>query len=347
MRDELDISLEAPILVTGGAGFIGSRVVKNLVDRGFKHVRCFSRRPLPGQGSESGTPRVEWIHGNLHSNDDCARATKGVQVILHLAAGTGTKSYADAFLNSVVTTRNLLDAAISDGALKRFVNISSFAVYSNRNNTQSGELDESCPIAEGSDRWRDAYTYAKISQDELVAKYGREHGLSCVLIRPGAVYGPGKHSITGRVGISPAGLFLHLGGGNSVPFTYVDNCAEAIVLAGLTDGISGEAFNVVDDDLPSSRQFLAQYKKNVKKFRSVYLPHFVSYLLCLGWEKYYDYSNGQLPKAYSRATWHSQWKRTDYRNDKLKDRLGWSPKVSTEVGMKAFFEDCQKGVASA
>jgi nucleoside-diphosphate-sugar epimerase len=71
---------------------------------------------------------VKTIRGNLLSPEDCLRVTEGVQVIYHLAAGRGEKSYPDAFLNSVVTTRNLLDACRRHGTARRFVNVSSFAV---------------------------------------------------------------------------------------------------------------------------------------------------------------------------------------------------------------------------
>ena len=70
-------------------------------------------------------------------------------------------------------------------------------------------------------------------------------------MRPGAVYGPGKSQLTGRIGIDTFGVFLHLGGSNQIPFTYVDNCAEAIILAGLVQGVDGEVFNVVDDESPN------------------------------------------------------------------------------------------------
>jgi 2-alkyl-3-oxoalkanoate reductase len=344
------VDFHAPILVTGGAGFVGSRVVANLLNRGFTRVRCFTRRPperIRAEVSATAHPQIEWIHANLHSMEDCLRAARDVQVIFHLAAGTGEKSYADAFLNSVVTTRNLLEAALATGALKRFVSVSSFAVYSNRNKPRRNELDESCPIAQGAERWRDPYTYAKLKQDELVKEYGRVHGLPYVLLRPGAVYGPGKRSISARVGIGSFGIFLHLGGGNRVPFTYVENCAEAVVLAGLTEGINGETFNVVDDDLPSSREFLSRYKRQVRRFRSIYLPHFVSYLLCYAWEKYSAFSQGQLPPAFHRAAWHAYWKKTHYRNDKLKQRLGWTQRISTADGLNAYFTDCRKGPISA
>jgi len=58
-------------------------------------------------------------------------------------------------------------------------------------------------------------------------------------------------------------------GQNTIPLTYVDNCAEAIALAGLRRGVDGDVFNIVDDDLPTSRQFLRLYKKHVKHFASL------------------------------------------------------------------------------
>ena len=56
------------------------------------------------------------------------------------------------------------------------------------------------------------------------------------------------------------GLFLHMGGTNVLPLSFVDNCAEAIVLGGLKPGVDGEVFNVVDDDPLTSRQFLRAYR---------------------------------------------------------------------------------------
>src|ERR1019366_6915416 len=90
--------------------------------------------------------RVEVLTGNLLSNEDCSAATKDAAVIFHLAAGRGAKSIPDAYLNSVVTTRNLLEASLRSRCLRRFVNISSFTVYTNRHKLQRRWLDESCPV---------------------------------------------------------------------------------------------------------------------------------------------------------------------------------------------------------
>ena len=254
-----------PVLVTGAAGFIGLRVVESLVSHGLRNLRCFARsssnvQKLDAVVRRCGGARLEVIRGNLLSREDCLRATRDVAVIYHLAAGTGTTSFPDAFMNCVVTTRNLLEATLQQRCLRRFVNVSSFTVYSNRNKPGKA-LDETCPVEEHPELRGDAYCYAKVKQDEIVIEYGKEHGIPHVILRPGVVYGPGKNGLTGRVGIGTFGVFLHLGGFNPVPLTYVDNCAEAIALAGLRQGAEGEVFNIVDDDLPSSRQVLRLYTR--------------------------------------------------------------------------------------
>lgn len=321
-------------------------MLQSLLDRGYRNLVCFIR-PSSDLASierivdrQSPGTRIEVVKGNLLSREDCEAASKDVVVILHLAAGIGEKSFPDAFLNSVVATRNLLDASLRCAHLRRFVLVSSFAVYSNCEKPLGRLLDESCPIEEQPGLRGEAYCFAKVKQEQIVAEYGKDRGIPYVVVRPGSVYGAGTSEITGRVGIGTFGSYLHLGGSNTIPFTYVDNCADAIVLAGLVNGVDGEAFNVVDDDLPSSREFLSLYKKNAKSFKSIYVPHFVSYALCFLWEKYSRWSEGQLPPAFNRKRWHAEWKKTRYSNEKLKTRLGWTPKVSTAEGLRRYFEAC-------
>jgi nucleoside-diphosphate-sugar epimerase len=333
------------ILVTGAAGFIGTRVVESLLARGFRNLVCIVRPSsrvdqLEAIVSGRSGARIDVIKGNLLSRMDCEAACKDVSLILHLAAGTGEKSFPNAFMNSVVTTRNLLEASVRYAHLRRFVLVSSFAVYSNRQ--KSRRLDESCPIEEHPEL-RDAYCYAKIKQEQIVVEYAKNFEIPYVVVRPGSVYGAGKSQITGRVGLGTFGLFLHMGGSNRIPFTYVENCANAIVLAGLVKGVDGEAFNVVDDHLPSSRQFLRSYKANVGRFKSLYLPHFISYLLCCWWESYSRWSKGQLPPGFSRGRWYAEWRPTRYSNDKLKKRLGWAASVSTQEGLRRYFQKAAEG----
>jgi nucleoside-diphosphate-sugar epimerase len=127
----------------------------------------------------------------------------------------------------------------------------------------------------------------------------------------------------------------------------VDNCAEAIVRAGLVRGIDGQVFNVVDDDLPSSRSFLRQYKRNVRRFTSLYVPHALSYALCALWEKYSYWSEGQLPLTFNRRSWRAFWRKTRYTNARLKASLGWAQEVSTADAMKLYFASCREKVRRA
>jgi len=346
--DNFIIGPDDSILITGAAGFIGFRVAQSLLDRGFRKVICFVRpssevgqlEAIASRPDMQGRIRV--VKGNLLSREDCVTATRDAAVIFHLAAGGSDKSFPDSFMNSVVTTRNLLEASLRHQVLKRFVNISSFAVYSNTGKPRFRVLDELCPIERRPELRGDAYCFAKVKQDEIVTEYGKKFAIPYVILRPGYVYGPGKKSIPSRVGIDTFGIFLHLGGSNPIPLTYVENCADAIVLAGLKPGTEGDVFNIVDDDVPSSRQFLRQYKRNVRTFKSIAVPHVVSFALSCLWERYSNWSAGQLAPVFNSRRWHAYWKKTYYSNEKLKRRVGWTPKVSTAEGLKLYFESCQR-----
>jgi nucleoside-diphosphate-sugar epimerase len=349
-RDTFIVGRDDRILLTGATGFIGPKLVEVLLDHGFRNLRCFVRsssglarvKALSGRCREGAS--IEVTNGNLLSREDCVAATKDVAVIFHLAAARGEKSAADAFMNSVVTTRNLLEASLQHQCLRRFVNVSSFTVYTNTHKPQWRLLDESCPVEQHPELRGDAYCFAKVKQDEIVSEYGKKFGIPYVIIRPGHVYGPGNEGITGRVGLNTFGVFLHLGGSNPIPLTYVENCAEAIALAGLKKlGMDDEVFNVVDDDLPSSWRFLRLYKQNVKRFQSVYVPHFLSYALCYLWERYSAWSEGQLEPVFNRRRWRANWMKTRYSNEKLKTRLGWTQKVPTGEGLSRYFDSCRDG----
>jgi len=331
-----------PVLITGSNGFIGARVVEALLRSGFTNLRCFVRPSSNLQRLHAiirtyPKARAEVMAGNLLSQEDCAKAAQDVTLIYHLAAGI-EKTFPGSFMNSVVTTRNLLQATMRVGRLRRFVNVSSFAVYSNWNITSGGLLDESCELESYPVERAEAYAFAKLKQDELVIEYGQKHDVPYVIVRPGAVYGPGTNQITARVGIDTFGVFFHLGGANQIPLTYVDNCAQAVVLAGLEPGVEGEVFNVVDDDLPSSRTFLKLYKRYGKRFRSVYFPYWLFYGFCWVWEKYSAWSEGQLPPTFNRRRCATYWKGNRYSNDKLKTRLGWKPSVSFSQASERYFE---------
>lgn len=341
--DDRIVRPEDLILITGANGFIGSKVVETLLYDGFNYLRCFVRpsgdlRKLERLINRFDQARIEVVKGNLLSPDDCKIASKDVSVIFHVASGI-EKTFPGCFMNSVVTTRNLLLSTLQGTSLKRFLNVSSFAVYSNSNMKRGGMIDEACEVESKFMERYDSYCFGKAKQDEIVMDYGRRYKVPYVIVRPGAVYGPGaRGSIHSRVGIGTFGIFLHIGGSNKIPLTYIDNCAEGIVLAGVKKGVDGEVFNIVDDDLPTSRRFLSMYKKNVKYFKSIYVPYRMFYAFCYVWEKYSRWSEGQLPPAFNRRKCAAEWKGNRYSNKKLKDLVGWRPQVSLGEGLKRHFE---------
>lgn len=339
INDEYIIKPADSILITGAGGFLGSKVVETLLEYGFKNLRCFVRssRNLSKlqKLSSDANANIDFFQGNLLSRPDCEKAAKDVSVIYHLAAGIG-KAFPDCFLNSAVTTRNLLDCAILEPSLKRFVNTSSIAVYTNENIPKGGVLDETCPIDTKFMERAEPYAYGKAKQDELVLEYAGKYKLPYVIVRPSVVFGPGKVKISDRIGTDTFGVFLHLGLGNIIPLTFVDNCAEAIVLAGLRPDIDGEVFNITDDNLPTSRQFLRQYKKRVKNITSIPVPYPVWYAFNALWEKYSKWSEGQLPPVFNRRSCELYWKRVRYSNQKAKELLGWQPKVPMKDALNIF-----------
>jgi nucleoside-diphosphate-sugar epimerase len=138
-------------------------------------------------------------------------------------------------------------------------------------------------------------------------------------------------------------IFIHLGGSNIIPLSYVDNCADAIVLAGIKQRGSEEIFNVVDDDLPTSSDFLKYYTQEVKKIKSIYIPYKIFYIFCYLWEKWSKLTKGQLPLKFNRKTCSNFYKGNRYSNAKLKNLLGWKPKINFAEGLNLYLE-YQRGI---
>ncbi len=341
------ISLDDLILVTGANGFIGRKVVETLLAYGFQNIRCLVRSRFGAAALNALAERYDHAHldvvvGNLLSTTDCDKAAKGAMVVIHLAAGRGEKSVPQAYMDTVVATRNLLDSLKTSADLRRLVNISSLSVYSNVALKSGSVLDECCQVDTRPELRGDAYTFSKVGQEEVVNEYAEKFAINCVTLRPGVVFGPGNRGIHGRVGIGTFGIFLHLGGSNPIPLSYVDNCAEAIVLSALIPGIDGQVFNVVDDDLPTSRQFLLLYKRGVRRFRSLYVPYWLWLSFCCCWERYSAWSEGQLPSTFNRRMCSAYWKKHRYANEKLKSLVGWRPSVAMGDALKAYFEHEKK-----
>ena len=327
------------VLVTGAGGFLGHRVVERLAAHGHTDIRCFLRARgksalLDAVAARYPNTRLEYVYGNLNSRSDCAAALEGVSLVFHLAAAM-KGSAADMFLNSVVAARNLLEA-IGTRKPMRVVLVSSFGVYGVAGMGRGALLDESAPLEPNPGK-RDPYSHTKLRQELLFHEHQKKLGFELVVIRPGVIYGPGGGHFSGRVGLNLFGCFLHLGGSNLLPLTFVENCAEAIVVAGTAPEAAGNVYNIHDDDLPTSRQYLRMYKRQVRKVRSLPVPYFALIFLSRMLERYHSWSRGQLPAIFTPYKTRNMWGGNRFSNARLKS-TGWKQLVPTSEGLRRTFE---------
>lgn len=328
------------ILVTGAAGFLGNVLVERLLSHGERDLRLFirpgpKRAKLEALAARFPGASLEFVTGNLVSAADCVKAVEGVDLVYHLAAGMSGAA-AELFLHTVVASKYLLDAIVASKHPPKTVLVSSFSVYGVAALGRGARVDESVPL-EPNPVLRDLYAQAKLRQEKLFWEYRDKFGLPLVVVRPGVIYGPGTKPFSNRVGLNLFGLFLHLGGNNVLPLTYVDNCAEAIIAAGTSPQSVGEAYNVVDDDLPTCSQYLRAYRRQVGGLRVVRLPYFATMLLSRAVERYHHWSQGQLPAIFTPYKTASMWAGNRFTNARLKS-LGWRPPVSTAEGMRRMFD---------
>ncbi len=326
------------ILVTGAAGFLGSRIVESLLAAGAEDVRihCRDQAPRPLLDSLAARypdARIEVASANLLRRGTLDAMVAGVDCIVHAAAGMRGAA-ADMFANTVVGTRNLLEAA-GAASVRRIVLISSFSVYRTEPLARGAVHDESVEIEQGGAD-KGPYAYAKTRQEHLFAGFQRTFGFESVIVRPGVVYGPGGGALSSRVGIRALGLFFALGGRAHLPLTYVDNCADAVAHVAL-NAPAGSVYNIVDDDPPTCRAYLRQYRHSVRRLRTVAVPYW-AFLLGSGLlVRYHRRSKGQLPAVFTPYVVRSMYRPLTYSNAALK-ASGWRQRVTTAEGLRRTFQ---------
>lgn len=321
------------ILLTGSAGFLGQRIAHSLLKDGAVDLRLHVRqRPPAGfiDGLQRLYPqaRLEVASANLLARGSLHPLVDGVDCIVHAAAGMRGGA-ADMFANTVLGTRNLLEASVA-GGVKRVVLISSFSVYQTESLRSGAALTETTPT-EPIGTNKGPYGYAKTRQEQLFLEFQRQYGFESAILRPGVIYGPGGGSMSPRVGIKALGFFFSLGGGATLPLTYVDNCADAVSRVTLS-AAAGTSFNVVDDDLPTCAQYLRAYRREVQGMRTLHVPYWALLLGSRYLERYHRKSKGQLPAVFTPYVVRSMYRPLNYPNTALK-ALGWRPQVSTAEGM--------------
>lgn len=177
---------EAPVLITGGAGFIGSHLAEALLAKGYT-VRILDDLST---GKRSNLPldnhRVELIEGDIADAALVSRATQGCQAIVHLAAVASVQASVDdpvrTHQSNFVGTLNICEA-MREAGVKRVVFASSAAVYGN--NGEGEPISEDTPKAPLT-----PYASDKLSSEHYLDFYRRHHGLEPVVFRFFNIFGP-------------------------------------------------------------------------------------------------------------------------------------------------------------
>jgi nucleoside-diphosphate-sugar epimerase len=237
----------ARVLVTGGAGFIGSNLVRALLERG-DDVRVLDNFSTGNRANLEGLD-VEIVEGELRSYERVHNAVRTTEIVYHLGAlGSVPRSVQDPLTSSAVNvegTLNVLLAARDEG-VRRVVFSSSTSVYGSTRQLPTTEEAPPDPIS--------PYGVAKLAAERYCISFSRVYeSFESVVLRYFNVFGPRQSPLSQYAAVVPlfvtaiaAGepIEIHGDGEQSRDFTYVGNVVDATILAGEAEGANGELFNV-------------------------------------------------------------------------------------------------------
>lgn len=228
-------------LVTGGGGFLGKAIVKKLLERG-DAVRSFARGDYP----ELRTLGAETARGDLANEAHVLRAAEGCDVVFHVAALPGVWGrYDDFYRANTLGTLNVLSACKQNGS-RRLVYTSTPSVVFTGKDMEGA--DESAPYAT---HFETHYPKTKMIAERAVLE-ANEAALATVALRPHLIWGPGDNHLIPRMIARAKRLRIIGDGKNKVDTVYVDNAADAHLLAAdrLEPGsaIAGKAYFISDGE---------------------------------------------------------------------------------------------------
>ncbi len=313
------------VLVTGATGLIGRRLVERLRTQDGVVVRALVRDPMKAEALHA-LP-VEIALGDITRPETLCKAIANCHVVVHCAARVTERGRWEEFWESNVEgTRHVLEAAAQAG-VERFVHVSSIAVYGLF--PQDG-TDESFPYHPCGN----AYCDTKIEAEKLALEYYRRRGVPLVVLRPGIVYGPRSRHWTIRIiELLKANRLFLLGRADGIcNHVYVDNVVDALYLAITNDAVLGEAFIITDGRATTWREFFGYYARMLGRETIPQLPAAPAKLLLQLLGGIFRLRGHPPPLSPKIVDYLHH--RAVFRIEKARERLGYTPRVSLEEGMR-------------
>jgi nucleoside-diphosphate-sugar epimerase len=314
-------------LVTGAAGFVGAALARRLAAQGIA-VKALVRDAARARRLD-GADLVR-VQGDLTDAASLARAVEGVDTVFHCAAlVTGDpRPAADFEAVNVTGTRDLLEAAIRAGTVKRFVHVSSVAVYGHHavRGAITRETDATHPET--------PYGATKLASEALVLA-APSRGLEAVVVRPMWVFGPGAPGAMRLFELVARGRMVTIGGArNAIQPIAVEDLVEGLVACATVPGVSGEVFHMAGPRAITTGEFCAHIAHALgvaPPTRDIPMP--VARVLAWGCERFYPRALGKPPL--NREKLGIFVNEHAYAIDKAREKLGWQPRVAFDDGARA------------
>jgi nucleoside-diphosphate-sugar epimerase len=316
------------MLVTGATGFIGSFVARRAVAQGYEVSVLV--RPNADRALLTGLD-VQYRVADLADPESLPPVVRDIDVVVHAAAHIGDWGPADWYRRiNVFALEHLLTAAEREGRLRRWVQVSSLAVYPFRDHFGTDETEPS--DASG----LDGYTRTKAEAEILLGRHIDEYRLPAVIMRPGFVYGPGdRHVLPRLIRRFESGTVKFIGDGRKlINNTYVGNLVDAIFLAIEKDEAVGETFNVRDDRLVTREEWLMTVARYLGKPRPASVPLWLAQAIVPLFEASARVARSTEAPLLTRATIKFMAMNLDFSIEKAKAKLGYRPRVDFRDGMR-------------
>jgi nucleoside-diphosphate-sugar epimerase len=315
------------VLITGGNGLLGRHLVSAMRDRG-DAVRVLA---LPADDTRWLEQHgIAVYRGDIRQPETLRPAMRGAQAVLHLAGLVGVwRPMEDYHAINVTGTQNVCRVALSEG-VDRVVHVSSWVVYG---------MALGQPVREDFllRPFHEPYAVTKAAGDIAVQRMIAEDRLHAVIVRPGTFFGPGDHLHFGRIADRlRAGTGVIVGPGDNVlPFVYVTDVVQGLLLALGRKNAVGQAFNITNDSPLTQEQFLQAIADEIGSPPArVHIPYHALYTVGYLAEHLAMVTGTQRQPVVTRVG--VKFFGTDNRHsiDKARRELGYKPRVALREGVR-------------